>query len=66
VTVDTVAACLVPKLKGKVLKKSKKKLRKSDCRIGKVKGDKSGKVKKQNVAPGTILAAGSRVKIKLR
>jgi Glycine rich protein/PASTA domain len=66
VTVDSVAACLVPKLKGKVLRKSKTKLRKSDCRVGKVKGKKSGKVKKQNVAPGTILPAGSRVKIKLR
>jgi Glycine rich protein/PASTA domain len=66
VTVDYVAACLVPNLKKKSLKKSKKRLRSSDCRVGKVKGKKSGRVKKQAVPPGTILPAGSRVKLKLR
>jgi Glycine rich protein/PASTA domain len=66
VVVNFVPGCLVPKLKGKSLKRAKKKLRKSDCRIGKVKGKKSGKVKKQNPAPGSILAEGSRVMVKLR
>jgi hypothetical protein len=57
--------CVVPKVKGKKLKRAKKKLRNGDCRIGKVKGDKSGKVKKQNPKPGTVLPAGSSVNVKL-
>ncbi|HEX3562697.1 MAG TPA: PASTA domain-containing protein [Solirubrobacterales bacterium] len=57
--------CVVPKLKGKKLKRAKKKLRNGDCRIGKVKGDKSGKVKKQNPKPGAVLTAGSSVNVKL-
>jgi hypothetical protein len=82
VTVTTVAGtastattysyegCAVPKLTNKKLKASKKKLRKSDCRLGKVKklGDataKTGKVVKQNPKPGKMLAPGAKVTIKL-
>ena len=65
VTIEYKAACLVPNMKGKSLKRTKKKLGKGDCRLGKVKGDKSGKVKKQNQMPGTILPKGSRIKVKL-
>lgn len=62
--------CKVPKLGGKKLKASKKKLKKGDCKLGKVKkqGDataKTGKVIKQNPKPGKILAPGSKVTIKL-
>lgn len=62
--------CKVPKLKGKKLKASKKKARKSDCKIGKVKklGDataKTGKIKKQNPKPGKILAPGTKINVKL-
>lgn len=63
--------CKVPKLKGKKLKASKKKLRKADCRLGKVKkkGDataKTGKVVKQKPAPGKLLPPGSKVKVTLK
>lgn len=63
--------CLVPKLNGKKLKASKKKLKKSDCKLGKVKkvGDataKTGKVVKQNPKPGKVLAPGTKVGIKLK
>lgn len=62
--------CEVPKLKGKKLKASKRTLRKSRCKLGKVnkKGDataKTGEVIKQNRKPGTILPPGTRVTIKL-
>lgn len=62
--------CEVPKLKGKKLKASKRTLRKLDCKLGKVrkKGDvtaKAGKVIKQSRKPGTILAPGTKVSIKL-
>lgn len=67
----TYTACIVPKLSGKKLKASKKKLRKSDCKIGKVKKldgatAKTGEVVKQNPKPGKVLAPGSKVSIKLR
>jgi hypothetical protein len=65
--------CTVPKLKGKTLKKAKKKLRAANCSLGKVKGkkgkSKKGKakrVKKQNPAAGTVLVGGSPVNVKLR
>lgn len=62
--------CKVPNLAGKKLKASKKKLKKADCKVGKVKktGDataKTGKVIKQNPKPGKILAPGTKVGIKL-
>jgi IPT/TIG domain/PASTA domain len=62
--------CRVPKLGHKKLKASKKQLRKGDCKLGKVKkqGDataKTGKVVKQSAKPGTILAPGSKITIKL-
>jgi hypothetical protein len=54
--------CTVPKLKGKSLKKSKKKLRNRSCKLGKVKGH-GKKVKKQKPKPGTLLPEGSKVKV---
>ena len=66
VTIDYKAACLVPNLKGKSLKRAKRKLRGRDCALGKVKGDKAGEVKKQTPRAGTVLPADSRVKLKLR
>lgn len=62
--------CKVPQLKGKKLKAAKKKIRKGDCKVGKVKKlhgatAKSGKVTKQGPKPGKILAPGSKVKITL-
>ncbi len=62
--------CKVPKLKGKKLKGAKKKIRKGDCGLGKVKKlkgatAKTGKVSKQNPKPGKILVPGSKVKITL-
>ncbi len=82
VTVTTVAGavasaqtyayegCKVPQLKGKKLKASKKKARKSDCKIGKVtKRDgataKTGEVVKQNPKPGKTLVPGTKIKVTL-
>lgn len=60
----------MPKLKGKKLKASKKRARKSDCRIGKVKklGDASAKTRevvRQNPKPGKILLPGTKIKVTL-
>jgi len=54
--------CTVPKIKGKPLKKAKKKLRNHSCRLGKVKGH-GKKVKKQKPKPGALLPQGSTVKV---
>jgi IPT/TIG domain/PASTA domain len=60
-----LSICTVPKLKGKSLKSAKRTLRNDVCRIGKVKGEKGGKVRKQNPKPGAELPAGSKVNVKL-
>lgn len=82
VTVTTVAGtatsaqtfsyegCKVPQLKGKKLKAAKKKIRKADCKLGKIKKlhgatPKTGKVSKQNPKPGKLLAPGAKIKITL-
>jgi PASTA domain-containing protein/IPT/TIG domain-containing protein len=62
--------CKVPQLRGKKLEAAKRRLRKADCRLGKVKKldgatAKTGKVTKQNPKPGKVLAPGSKVKITL-
>src|SRR5262245_11989258 len=49
----TYTACVVPKVKGKKLRASKRKLRRTDCKLGRAKGPRSGKVKKQRPNPGT-------------
>jgi hypothetical protein len=58
-------ACVVPKLKGKKLKPAKKRLKKRDCRLGKVKNKGQGKVKKQRPKPGTVLPVDSKVNVTL-
>jgi hypothetical protein len=57
--------CTVPKLKGKSLKKAKKKLRNRNCKLGKKKGH-GKKVKKQKPKAGTLLPEGSKVKVTVR
>jgi hypothetical protein len=64
------ALCMVPKLAGKKLKASRRKLGKAGCKLGKVvlKGGatpKAGEVVKQKPKPGTVLAAGAKVKVTL-
>ncbi|MBV9311387.1 MAG: PASTA domain-containing protein [Solirubrobacterales bacterium] len=63
----SVKKCVVPRLKGKTLKKAKKALKRAHCKLGKVTGRKRkhGHVKKQKPKPGKVLAAGSKVSIKL-
>jgi hypothetical protein len=66
--------CTVPKLKGKRLKKAKKKLRNANCSLGKVKKGKVKKgkkgkgkrVKKQKPKAGTLLPQGSTVNVTVR
>jgi hypothetical protein len=62
--------CVVPKLKGKKLKRAKKALGRADCKLGKVqrqKGtsnkSKSAKVIRQKPKPGKVLVPGSKVKV---
>jgi uncharacterized repeat protein (TIGR01451 family) len=61
-------ACVVPKLKGRGLKKAKKALRRANCKPGKVARRYSGKVKEGKVVRtgkrrGKVLPAGSKVKL---
>jgi len=63
-------ACVVPKLKGKSLKVAKKRLRKANCKVGKVtkRGDataKSGAIIRQGKSSGKKLAPGTKVSITL-
>ena len=59
--------CVVPKLKGKTLRKAKKALKAADCELGKVKpaGQTTGHVKRQSRQAGKVLPAESKVSIKL-
>jgi hypothetical protein len=62
--------CRVPKLLGRRLAAAKKKLKAADCRIGTVKktngvSTTAGKVKSQQQKPGKVLAAGSKVGVRL-
>ncbi len=62
--------CVVPKLKGKKLKSSKKALGRAECKLGKVQKvkrptSKRGKVVAQTPKPGKVLAPGSKVNLKI-
>jgi PASTA domain-containing protein len=63
--------CVVPKLKGQKLMAVKKKLKKANCKLGKVTKVEgatasSGRVKKQSPKAGKILVLGSKVKVTLK
>jgi hypothetical protein len=60
-------SCVVPKLTGKSLKSARKKLKKAECKLGKVKGQKSkrARIEKQSAKPGKVLAPGAKVNVKL-
>jgi len=64
----TYTACVVPKLKGKKLKALGKALKKAECKLGKVQGNKSktAKVKTQSPKSGTVLTPGSKVNVKVK
>jgi len=64
------ASCVVPNLKGRSLKGAKKRARKANCRIGKVKklkgvGPKTGKVVKQKPKAGKVKAGGTKIAVTL-
>lgn len=66
----TYTACIVPGLKGKKLKVAKNRLRGAGCKLGKVKkvngpSRKAGIVVKQTPKPGTVLAQGAKVAVKV-
>lgn len=62
--------CLVPRLKGRSLAASKRRLRRANCRIGEVRRRRhatarSGRVIRQFPRPGRTLPVGARVKVTL-
>jgi hypothetical protein len=63
----TNIACVVPKLKGKTLKADRKILKRANCALGAVKGQrgKRAKVKQQTIPAGAILPAGAKIAVKL-
>jgi hypothetical protein len=60
-------SCIVPSLTGKSLKADRRRLVSVGCMLGKVRGERSraARVIKQDVEPGTVLALGARVSVKL-
>jgi hypothetical protein len=69
-TPPPVASCKVPKLKGAKLKASKRRARAADCKVGKVTKkqgvtSKSGEVIKQVPRPGSVVAAGTSITVRL-
>ncbi len=67
---DALKGCSVPRLKGKSLKASKRRLREAGCRVGKVTRlagvtAGSGRVVGQSSVPGTKRAQGSVVRVTL-
>ena len=56
----TYIACVVPMLKGKTLKKARKRTKANDCRLGKVKGPRSGKVEIRTAKARHPPAAGRK------
>ena len=59
--------CVVPKLKGKTLKKARRSLAIAHCALGKVKKKKStrkpGRVLRQSRKPGTRLTRGTKIAV---
>ena len=70
VTATFKVMCVVPKAKGKKLRAAKRAIKRAHCSVGKVTRVYSTKVKKgrvisQKPKPGTKLAAGSKLSLKV-
>lgn len=63
----TYTACVVPRLKSKRLKPSRRAVRRAGCKLGKVTRHQKGQLQviKQSPKPRTILAPGSKVNVTL-
>jgi hypothetical protein len=63
----TYTACVVPKLKGRKLRGVGKALTAAGCSLGTVKGKKgkTARVKSQSDRPGSILAPGAKINVRL-
>jgi DNA-binding beta-propeller fold protein YncE len=59
-----IRACVVPNVRGKRLRTARRKLRRAECRLGKVKGH-GRRVRRQSPRPGKDLPSGSRVNVRL-
>ena len=61
------AGCVVPKLRGKKLKATRKALKKRACKLGRIKGEKgkSARVRSQHPKAGKELPAGTKVSVKV-
>lgn len=61
----TYEGCVVPKVKGKTLKRGKSALRQADCKVGTIRhrNGKKGKVIKQNPKPGKVLPPETKVNV---
>lgn len=60
--------CVVPKLKGRTLRGSRKRSRAVNCKIGRVEkrlGARSRRVVTQSPRPGSVLAPGTKIKVTL-
>jgi len=62
VTAKFVRLCVVPKVKGKTLKKAKKAIKKRKCRVGKIKLRHSSKIAKRHVIKTKPQAGAKRKK----
>jgi IPT/TIG domain/PASTA domain len=64
----TYTACVVPKLRGKSVRAAKNRLKKADCKLGKVKHKKGRKGRKakvigQSAKPGKVFPSGKKIKV---
>ena len=65
-TQEPAPKCVTPRLTGNSLALARERLAKRGCTLGAIRGKRKGlKVVKQFRDPGTVLAAGSRVAVKL-
>jgi hypothetical protein len=69
-TTVVIPQCTVPNLKGKTLKAAKQRIRAADCKVSKVKRHRGAEARGTRVVgqrprPGTILPAGSIVRVTL-
>jgi hypothetical protein len=67
----TYTACVVPKLRGRILKEAKRRLKNARCKLGRVKKRggataQTGEVAKQSRKPGKVLRPGATVNVTLR
>ncbi|HEX8085956.1 MAG TPA: PASTA domain-containing protein [Solirubrobacteraceae bacterium] len=63
---DAARSCVVPRLRGLSLAQARRRLAAANCRLGRVRGRRRGRVRSQSPRAASVRPAGTKVRVRMR